>query len=102
VVTTTPPQIVDIAPSFGLTVNNNKPSIYATYRTPTDVGVNVSSVRLEVNGLDVTPSATRTDSFVTYSPSVPLGNGSVSVKVSVADNAGNVATRSWTFTVRAH
>jgi hypothetical protein len=102
VVTTTPPQIVDIAPSFGLTVNNNKPSIYATYRTPTDVGVNVSSVRLEVNGLDVTPSATRTDSFVTYSPSVPLGNGSVSVRVSVADNAGNVATRSWTFTVRAH
>ena len=64
--------------------------------------VNVSAVRLEVNGLDVTPSATRTDSFVTYSPSVPLGNGSVSVRVSVADNAGNVATRSWTFTVRAH
>jgi len=102
VVTTTPPQIVDIAPSFGLTVNNNKPSIYATYRTPTDVGISVSSVRLEVNGLDVTPSATRTDSFVTYSPSVPLDDGPVSVKVSVADNAGNQVTRSWMFSVRTH
>jgi hypothetical protein len=102
VVTTTPPQIVDIAPSFGLTVNNNKPSIYATYRTPTDVGISVSSVRLEVNGLDVTPSATRTDSFVTYSPSVPLADGPVSVKVSVADNAGNLVTRSWMFSVRTH
>jgi hypothetical protein len=102
VVTTTPPQIVDIAPSFGLTVNNNKPSIYATYRTPTDVGISVSSVRLEVNGLDVTPSATRTDTFVTYSPSVPLADGPVSVKVSVADNAGNLVTRSWIFSVRTH
>ena len=102
VVTTTPPQIVDIAPSFGLTVNNNKPSIYATYRTPTDVGISVSSVRLEVNGLDVTPSATRTDTFVTYSPSVPLADGPVSVTVSVADNAGNLVTRSWIFSVRTH
>jgi hypothetical protein len=102
VVTTTPPQIVDIAPSFGLTVNNNRPSIYATYRTPTDVGISVSSVRVEVNGLDVTPSSTRTDSFVTYSPSVSLNDGPVNVRVSVADNAGNVVQRSWTFNVRTH
>jgi copper amine oxidase-like protein len=101
-VTTTPPQIVDIAPTYGMSVNSNKPSIYATYRSPTDIGISVSSVRIEVNGLDVTPSATRTDSFVTYSPSVALGDGTVSVKVSVADNAGNLATRSWSFTIRSH
>jgi hypothetical protein len=62
----------------------------------------VSSVRVEVNGLDVTPSATRTDSFVTYSPSVSLNDGPVNVRVSVADNAGNVVQRSWTFNVRTH
>ena len=101
-VTTAPPQIVDIAPTYGMTVNNNKPSIYATYRTPTDIGINVSSVRIEVNGLDVTPSSTRTESFITYSPSVALGDGSVAVKVTVADNAGNVANRSWSFTIRSH
>ncbi len=100
-VTTTPPQIVDIAPGNGLTVNSNKPSIYATYRSPTDVGINPSSVRIEVNGLDVTAAATRTDAFITYSPSVPLADGSVSVVVSVADNAGNTATRRFSFTVRS-
>ncbi|BDE06346.1 hypothetical protein WPS_16220 [Vulcanimicrobium alpinum] len=99
-VTTTAPQIVDIAPQNGLVVNSNKPSIYATYRSPTDVGISVSSVRIEVNGLDVTPSSTRTDTFITYSPSAALADGTVTVKVSVADNAGNVARRSWTFSVR--
>jgi hypothetical protein len=101
-VTTTPPQIVDIAPGNGLTVNNNKPSIYATYRSPTDVGIDPSRVRIEVNGLDVTAAATRTDSFITYSPSVPLADGSVTVIVTVADNAGNGTTRRFSFTVRSH
>lgn len=101
-VTTTPPQIVDIAPSVGLTVNSNQPSIYATYRSPTDIGISVSSVRIEVAGLDVTASSTRTDSFITYSPGVALRDGPVTVKVSVADNAGNLATRTWTFTIRTH
>jgi len=99
-VTVTPPQIVDIAPTFGQTVNNDRPSIYATYQSPTDVGINSSSARIEVNGLDVTPSSTRTDRFIIYSPSLALSNGPVTVKVSVADNAGNVSSRSWTFTVR--
>ncbi|MGD1065256.1 MAG: copper amine oxidase N-terminal domain-containing protein [Vulcanimicrobiaceae bacterium] len=97
-VTGTPPQIVDIAPTYGQTVNSDRPSIYATFRSPTDVGINASTVRIEVNGLDVTPSSTRTDQFIIYSPSVAL-SGTVSVKVSVADNAGNVSSRNWTFVV---
>ncbi len=101
-VTTTKPQIVDIAPPNGQTVNNNKPSIYATYRSPTDVGINPSSVRIEVNGLDVTASSTRTDEFITYSPGAQLPDGVVSVTVTVADNAGNAQTRSWSFNVRTH
>jgi hypothetical protein len=101
-VTTTKPQIVDIAPPGGQTVNNNKPSIYATYRSPTDVGINPSSVRIEVNGLDVTAAATRTDQFITYSPGAALPDGTVTVKVTIADNAGNQQSRSWSFTVRTH
>ncbi len=101
-VTTTKPQIVDIAPPGGQTVNNNKPSIYATYRTPTDAGIDVGKVRIEVNGLDVTAAATRTDQFVTYSPGVALSDGPVTVTITIADNAGNAQTRTWTFTVRTH
>jgi len=48
----------------------------------------------------VTPSATRTDEFIIYTPSAALPDGSVTVKVSVSDNAGNQVTRTWTFTVR--
>ena len=99
-VTTTPPQIVEIAPGNGQSVNNARPSIYATYRTPTDIGINASSAKIEVNGLDVTASSTRTDSFITYTPSAPLNDGTVNVVVSVADNAGNTATRRFAFTVR--
>jgi hypothetical protein len=99
-VTTTQPQIVDIAPPNGSTVNNNKPSIYATYRSPTDAGINPSSVRIEVNGLDVTASSTRTDQFITYSPGAPLADGPVTVIVTIADNAGNTQKRQWTFNVR--
>jgi hypothetical protein len=101
-VTTTPPQIVDIAPPNGQVVNNSKPSIYATYRSPTDVGINAQSVQIEVNGLDVTASSTRTDQFITYSPGAALPDGPVTVKVTIYDNAGNKQSRSWTFVVRTH
>jgi hypothetical protein len=101
-VSTTKPQIVNIAPPGGQTVNNNKPSIYATYQTPTDVGINPSAVRIEVNGLDVTAASTRTEQFITYSPGAPLPDGVVNVRVTVADNAGNAQTRAWSFIVRTH
>lgn len=100
-VTTTPPQIFEIAPSGGGTVNNPRPSIYATYRSPTDAGIDASTARIRVNGLDVTSVSTRTDGFIAYTPSVPLADGPVTVIVSVADNAGNAQQRRWTFTVRA-
>lgn len=101
-VSTTPPQIVEVAPPAGQTVNNSKPSIYATFVSPTDVAVNPSTVTIHVNGLDVTASATRTATFITYSPSVALGDGPVRVRVTITDNAGNTAAREWTFTVRTH
>ncbi len=101
-VSSTPPQIVDIAPLGGQSVNNDRPSIYATFRAPTGVGINPSSASISVNGQDVTPSATRTGQFITYSPSVALPDGNVSVQVRVADLAGNQQTRTWSFTIHAH
>lgn len=101
-VSTTPPQITDVAPPSGQNVNNAKPSIYATFGSPTDVGINPSAVTIHVNGLDVTASATRAATFITYSPSVALPDGSVTVRVTVFDNAGNKTERTWTFTIRTH
>ncbi len=99
-IATTGPAIPEIAPSAGQTVNSSRPSIFATFSTPTDLGVNASAVSIEVNGLDVTASAVRTPTFITYQPSVDLADGPVKVVVKIADNAGNTAARSWAFTIR--
>jgi len=94
------PQITEIAPSSGQIVNNNKPSIYATFAAPTDLGIDPQSVTVRVNGKDVSGAVTRTSSFVTYTSGVPLPDGQVNVSVAVADFAGNEASRSWTFTIQ--
>ena len=95
------PQITDIAPSSGQIVNNNMPSIYATFAAPTELGVDPQTIVLKVNGKDVSGSVTRTSSFVTYTCSTPLPEGPVSVSVAIADFAGNEASRTWTFTIHA-
>jgi hypothetical protein len=97
---TTPPAITDVAPPPNQTVNNSRPSIYATFAAPTDIPINTSSVTLDVNGHDVTASTTRSNSFVTYSPGVDYPDGPVTVTVRVSDSAGNTASRSWSFTIR--
>jgi uncharacterized Zn-binding protein involved in type VI secretion len=95
------PAIVDLAPSSGQTVNNRRPSIYATFSSPGDVGIDTSSILLNVNGRDVTASAVRSANFITYSPSFDYADGVVSVSVRVADAAGNSSTRSWSFSIRS-
>jgi hypothetical protein len=101
-VSTTPPQITDIAPSSGQNINNNQPSIFATFTSPTGIEINPSSVTINVNGLDVTASSTRESTFITYSPSVALADGLVTVRVAVYDIAGNKAERTWTFFIHSH
>jgi hypothetical protein len=97
---TTPPLIGEVAPSPGQSVNSSRPSIYATYSVPTGIAIKASSATITVNGHDVTASATRTSNFITYSPPADLPDGPITVNVRVADEAGNTATRSWTFSVK--
>ncbi|MBV9102418.1 MAG: Ig-like domain-containing protein [Candidatus Eremiobacteraeota bacterium] len=99
---TTPPAIVDVAPAGGEPVNTTRPNIYATFSSPADIGIDVASIKIVVNGRDVTQAATRSGSFVTYSPSSDYADGAVTVSVHVADAAGNAATRSWSFTIKTH
>jgi hypothetical protein len=99
---TTPPQIPEVAPPAGQTVNNARPNIYATFVTPAQIPINISSITLVVNGHDVTSSATRTPSFITYTPGSDYPDGEVKVTVKVADAAGNTATRTWSFVIKTH
>lgn len=98
-VSTEAPGVTDFAPDSGSSVNSSRPSIYATF-IPGTVPVNSSSERLVVNGHDVTSSSMRTERFIDYSPGIDYSDGPMHVSVSVADEAGNVATKSWTFYIK--
>ncbi len=94
-----PPGIGDFAPDEGAVVNSSRPSLYATFVSDA-VPVNPSSVRIIVDGHDITASSVRTARFVHYVPVVPYPDGVVHVTVKAADLAGNVTSKSWSFTIR--
>jgi hypothetical protein len=96
-----PPGISDFAPGNGVTVNNDRPAIYATFVSDA-VAVNPSSAAIWVNGHDVTSDAVRTPQFIQYVPAYAYPDGLVRVTVRVADGAGNTTTKSWTFAIRTH
>lgn len=95
----TAPGISAIAPDPGATVNGSHPGIFAAFSAGA-VPVNPSSAVLWVNGRDVTSECVRTAQFIQYLPSYSYPNGPVRVTVRIADRAGNVTTKSWTFSIK--
>jgi hypothetical protein len=95
----TAPGISAIAPQPGVTVDGSRPGIFAAFSAGA-VPVNPSSALLWVNGRDVTSECVRTAQFIQYLPSYSYPNGPVRVTVKIADRAGNVTTKSWTFSIK--
>ena len=93
------PGISDFAPDSGATVNTTRPAIYASFVADA-VPVNPSSATLSIDGRDVTSESVRTAQFIQYLPSYSYPDGPVRVTLRVADQAGNVTTKSWDFTIR--
>lgn len=60
-------------------------------------GVDPRSVRLVVDGLDVTASARITENEVAYRER--LGNGRHRAELQVRDRAGNLTRSAWTFAI---
>jgi parallel beta-helix repeat protein len=98
-VDTTPPTITNLQPPDASTTNDNTPTISADYADPS--GINMGSVILEVDGVDVTPFAVVTASSVAYTPGTTISENTHMVYLSVRDNVGNLATITWTFTMNA-
>jgi parallel beta-helix repeat protein len=94
-----PPIITNLLPPDGSLINNNTPLISANYSDPS--GIDVSSVVLIVDGIDVTLSSTVTASGVGYIPGTVLSDGIYTVYIEVRDIFGNLATETWSFTVDA-
>jgi len=92
-----PPQVNDRGPTPNSSVTNARPNIYAAFADQGS-GVDPSSVRLIVNGQDVTPEAQVTPYFVSFTPTAPLPAGAQTVQLSLMDKAGNTTKTEWRFT----
>ena len=92
----TPPTIDTVTPADGATVSTTRPTIEAHYADAFS-GVDVDSVSLTVDGTAVTDGLTVSSSAVSYTPTLSSGEHTATVRV--ADGAGNVGERSWSFTV---
>jgi parallel beta-helix repeat protein len=91
-----PPEIMDLQPLNGSAINETRPPIGASLKDE-ESGVNISSVSISVDGIDVTDKSTITATSVQYTPGEALSYGSHIAQVTVEDNYGNEQARSWSF-----
>lgn len=97
IVDNTPPTIENKQPSPGSAVTDNTPTIGANYSDPS--GVDLESLKIFVDNVNVTDQATVTSTGVTYTPTTGLADGEHTVEVWVGDNISNKAKENWSFTV---
>jgi len=93
------PAISSFNPAAGSTVSDTKRPLINASLFDGLSGVDVSSVKIAVNGADVTASAAITTTEVRYTPASDLADGTIIVEVNASDNIGNPATVSWSFTL---
>ena len=90
-----PPVITDLTPSDNSYTNNNQPEIAASFYD--DSEINVSSVILKLDTLDVASQAIISVDDISYIPITFLSEGQHRVHLEVEDIQGIRATKSWTF-----
>ncbi|MHB0938301.1 MAG: copper amine oxidase N-terminal domain-containing protein [Armatimonadota bacterium] len=94
---TRPPSFDALIPGDGTTLVNRNPTLEAAYADPGGSGVDAKSVKILVNGTDVTKLAIVTDGRLSYkAQELPLG--AVIVRIELADLAGNTAAADWKMT----
>lgn len=90
---TTAPAITGFVDGQRIASTSTTPTVGATFSD--DVGVLTPSVKVLVDGVDVTAKATVTADGFTY-PTSLLSRGTHTISVTVADLTGNTASESWT------
>jgi hypothetical protein len=74
-------------------------SISGTFQTPGEAAIDISSVRIFLNGRDITVNSTINRSFFSYRPSQPLNSGEHIVRVQFKNQEGLSNEVSWSFFV---
>ncbi|NJN87123.1 MAG: hypothetical protein HC881_13545 [Leptolyngbyaceae cyanobacterium SL_7_1] len=94
-------RVVNVEPAIDSRNISPATSISGQFEAGSGVTVDPSSVRIFVNGQEVTDRSTVTRNFFTYRPDSPLAPGSVQVRVDYRTSRGEQRTASWNFTVQA-
>lgn len=89
-----------LRPVPGEAINSFRPEIAAVFRTPGEAAVDHDSIRMWVNGEDVTRELEIGVNSVTYRPTEELDRGLNRVRLTVRDQDGQIVTREWDFRVR--
>ena len=99
VVDAKPPVIKNLSPRENEVVSTNPVLVSATFDDAGGVGIDTRTIRIVLNGLDITSNSTITPQFFTYR--ADLRAGTYPVDVSGKDMAGNTVNRRWVFSVAA-
>lgn len=95
------PVMGSLSPSEGSAMNGTRPPISAMVTDSGISGLDLSSLRIYLDGLDVSSHASYDNSsrVISYAPQTDLSEGNHTAKVAISDNLGNAAERSWLFTI---
>jgi hypothetical protein len=91
------PSIENFQPADLSALNDNSPNISANYSDP--LGIDMNSILLKVDDIDVTSSAMTTTQGITFKPSMPMLEGIHRAYLEVRDSSGNLAFAEWSFTI---
>jgi hypothetical protein len=94
------PTIRDRSPEDASKISVTRPNIYAVFEDQGS-GINSASIKLMLDGKNVTTTANVTKNFISLIPTTALKAGVHNVELTVADNAGNSSTVKWQFTLDA-
>ncbi len=93
-----PPAFLNHRPPVDSIISDNSPTIGVDF-LDTGSGVNISSLKMTVDGIDVTDWSVVTNSSIDWPMPFLLAEGSHTVSVAIADLSGNQNTTVWSFVV---
>ena len=93
-------RVVDVTPAPQNRQVDPAASISGVFNTTGAPGIEADSVRVFVNGQDVTRQSTITPNFFSYRPSQPLTAGETEVRVEFTNTRGLRQVATWSFTVQ--
>ncbi len=89
------PTTSGLTPADGALVNTAKPTISAAISDPSNININSIAMQIGINPVTVN----YLNGLVSYQPTESLSQGTNTVSLTAADTIGNIATKTWSFTV---